>query len=174
MRKVNTALLATAAIYAAMLFVIPISSVPADAAMVFYEEDKDIRVEFPYGQESAGGRLTVDLYSEVYDMERSGIMFYELGDDGKYNAISSVKLENQKVLEGKVVRRVFINFKQDVEMHFCDLVLLDPQVGNADGDDPRATFILAALLVISTLMLVFIRWIIWKTDILLKELEAAA
>ena len=182
MRKLKRTLLAMAAVSVAVLIAASASSVSADTVKVFYDETPRIHVDFVGGQEiNKGGKLTIDLYSDYYDMEKTGMMFYEFDKDDNEVLTSSVTLENQSTIDGKVVRRVFSGLTQDIKMYFCDFVLLEPSVvpggpgGNtAASDNPQATFVLVVLMFISAVMLVFVRWNIRKTDLLLKELEAAA
>jgi len=126
MRISGAAVLVLAAISAAILLTTPASVVSADAVRVFYQDVQGIHVDFPNGRAIEDGReLIIVTSSYIYDMERSGIMFYEHGSDGKADLTTSVTPDHYSVSEGNVVTHVFVNLTKDIDMHFTELKRLE-------------------------------------------------
>ena len=116
-----------AVISAAVLSAVPASSAPAETVKVYYQDVPSIKVDFLDGKEiEKGGRLTIVTSSQVYDMEKSGIMFYERGQNGP-DLTAFVTPDHHSFSEGNVVTHVFSNLTVDIEMHFTELKELEAQ-----------------------------------------------
>jgi hypothetical protein len=175
-------LVVIAAVAAAALFAAGSPLVSADKVNVYYDYNPDISVGFPVGENiERGGTLVIDLYSEVYDMEKSGIMFYAVDARGNYDPVTSVITPyNLTVTEDGTVKRIFINLAQDIRINFSDLVDLEAQTvldGSEEDtawEDAFTMTVLFASMIASIVMLIVMRWMTWKFDSLLKDAEGTA
>ena len=163
MRGLRGAIFVFAVLSSAVLLSLSAPIVPADTVRVYYQEVQGIQVDFPNGKVIEDGKeLIIITSSNIYDMERSGIMFYERGSDGKPDMTTSVTPDHYSVSEGNIVTHVFINLNKDIEMHFTELKKLETQTSTGEPgegislDIEPATIVALAAMILAAIMLVLI------------------
>ena len=174
MGRLRVVIVIVIAMTAALLLLAPLSSADSNTVKAYYKDVQDIRVEFPNGKEIAkGGELIIITFSDVYDMYRSGIMFYECDKDGIPDTTTSIKPTHTDVVDGYTVTHYFSGLETSIEMDFSDLVTLDPQNvvpktphGTIDifGDDLLTTIVILASLAIGAVMLAIMALVIRMLD----------
>ncbi|MCL1811523.1 MAG: hypothetical protein FWG41_04840 [Methanomassiliicoccaceae archaeon] len=181
MKRPYGAFLISAAITAAMLFVLSAPIVSADTIMVVYRDDMDIQVDFPNGREiERGNELVIVVSSNKYDMERSGIWFYEYDrNTGITDTLSSVKPDHYSVLEGNAVRHVFSNLTKDIDISFSDLKELEtvvvpepaaPGTGTGtSGDNKLTMMVMLTSMILAVVMLAMLTDTLRRVNSILKE-----
>ena len=192
MRGARGTILALALLSAALLLAIPASAVSADTVKIYYQDVQGIQVDFPNGRSvEEGGELIIVTSSNIYDMERSGIMFYERGPDGKPDMTTSVTPNHSSSSEGNVVTHIFSNLTQNIEMHFTELKTLEtPGTGGGDSgggsgggsgsgyvldlDIGPAVIVAIVAAILSAAMLAVMTVISGMVNRTLRDLEAAS
>ncbi|MCL2295690.1 MAG: hypothetical protein FWC29_01230 [Methanomassiliicoccaceae archaeon] len=151
----------------AVLFAPFAVSASGDNVKVYYQDVQGIQVDFPNGKDiKRGGELIIVTSSDIYDMERSGIMFYECGPDGKPDMTTTVTPDHYSISEGNVVTHVFRNLTTDIEMSFTELKELGtkkPPVikdEKSAGGSILATVAMLVSAVLAAVMLAFMAMVI--------------
>ena len=185
MGGLRAVVLVFAAAFVAVLLASSLSSAAsAGTVKIYYQDVKGIQVDFPNGNEiKAGVDLIITTSSDVYDMERSGIMFYECGPDGTPDMTTTVTPYHYSLSEGNVVTHVFRNLTTDIRMNFTELKELGTQntapsepAGKKEifaGGDPLTTAIMLAATVLGAVMLAIMTQIIRMLDSIPNEPERA-
>jgi hypothetical protein len=145
---------------ATMLLAVPLSSA-SDNYVVHYTKNPDIKVDFPNGNEITKGEdFIIVTSSDVYDMERSGIMFYKCDQYGVPDETTSITPDSIYDSDGNVMTCIFSNLSTDIEMDFTELEKLDtPNENTLDekkvnaGEVTRATAVMLATVIIAAIML---------------------
>ena len=135
MKRLGGTILILAVISSAVLFFIPAShiSTDTDGARVYYMDEPDIIVTFPNGKEiGENGRLTVVAYSDIYDLEHTGLMLYKY--TGGVADTATVVNETSRYVTGyHEVTYEFFGMTEDAEMHFTEPMRFDAQQDVTDG-----------------------------------------
>jgi hypothetical protein len=182
MWKPRGAMLALALVAAIVLFAAPATSAATDTVKVYYQNVQNIQVDFPNGKEiQKGDELIIITSSQIYDMERSGIMFYECDKDGVPNMTTSVTPDHSSTSDGNVVTHVFSNLNTDIEMHFTELEFLETQQPIPNGENSgwgidngvMTNAVMAVSAALAAVMLVLMINTIRKIDSVSEEQGAA-
>jgi len=182
MGRLKAAVLLFGAAFAIVVLTAPGSLASTDTVKVFYQDIHDIQVDFPNGKEILSGKgLIIVTSSDIYDMERSGIMFYKCDPSGVPDRTTSITPDHYSVLEGNVVTHIFSNLTTDIEMNFTELVSLDvqqvvpgvPIEKNIVGNSILTTVVLLLSAILAAMMLVFMTAVIKIINSIPKESDVA-
>jgi len=166
MRKLSVAILALTVLSAALLLAVPVSSAAGETVKIYYKADPDINANIPR-EIPKGGDLTIVASSQRYDLERSGIMFYECDSTGKPIRTTSLSLIHSFTSENNTVTWKFRDVPFDIEVSFTELVEFETTpVVPGDTDDTEGpanaasqsdlgltTIIMLAIMVLGIIML---------------------
>jgi len=171
-----------AAVSAVVLFAAPVQFASGDTVKVFYEDDPSIQVEFPNGYMiERGSDLIIVASSDIYDMGKTGMMFFTCNPDGSPIRTTSETPPYTSDLNGNIMTYVFSNLATDIEMSFSDLVKLESPLDSLDepagminnifGDDLLTTTAMLASAVVAAVMLIIMAMIIRMLDSIPVEPE---
>jgi len=175
MRKLSGAILILTALSAAMLFAVPAVSAADETVKIYYKADPDIDMDIPR-EIKKGDDLTIKASSNKYDLEKSGIMFFECDPSGKPIRTTSLSLIFSSVSENNTVTLVFSDVRSDIEVSFTELVKLetppvvpgeDVEPGGTDEQTNAAavpgleltTMIMFAIVILGGVMLAIMVWV---------------
>lgn len=169
-----------ATLFAVAMLAAPGSLASADTVKIYYQDVHDIQVDFPNGKEiRSGGELIIVTSSNVYDMEKSGIMFYRCDSSGAPDRTTTITPDHYSVLEDNVVTHVFSNLTTNIEMDFTELVKLDsqqiapnePSVKNKDtaGDNTLTAIVLLLSVILAAVMLTIMAAVIRMLNSTIKQ-----
>jgi len=109
----------------AILLAAPISSAAGDTVKINYQDNPDITVVLPNGKEiKKGTDLIITLSSDVYDVVKSGIIFYRYDSAGKLDRTTSITPVHKLNPSDGSVTYTFSKLDTDIEMEFSDLEML--------------------------------------------------
>lgn len=149
-----------AVLAAILFFAVSSSTSSGETVKVVYEENKFINVSFPNGKEiEKGGELIIITSSDTYDMDKSGITFFEIDENGNTIKTSSIIPMHEFDSDGNTMKHIFNNIQTDIEMIFSDLKPL-----NKTEDDILTTAVLGASVIIAAVMMVFMMVILREID----------
>jgi len=190
MRKLCVAVMMIAAVLAIVLLLAPASFSSAEKVKAFYQPVQDITVEFPNGTEiERGEEFIVIVHSKIYDMSKSGLMFYKCDKDGRPITTTSVTPSSTKYAEGNRVTHIFVGLDTNIRVNFSDLVKLDDPItddpedpNNDPGKDPAGitlgldgtTIIIALTAAVAAVMLVLSVAAMRSIDAIVKEWETSS
>ena len=187
MRKLFGAVLMIAAVLAIVLIAAPASFSSAEKVKVFYQPVQDITVEFPNGTEiERGDEFVVVIRSNIYDMSKSGLMFFKCDKDGNPITTSSVTPNRTSYAEGNRVTHTFFGLETNIRVNFSDLVKLDTPITDDPDDDPGkekagvtsgidgTTILIALTAAVAAVMLVISVAAMRSIDAIVKEWETAS
>ena len=176
MRVLSATVLMVTAISIAVIFAAPLSSASDGTVNIKYDPTQDIDVTVPKTI-PVGGTLTIDAYSDRYDLGVAGMMLYTFGPDGKPDYTTSGRPPSapRTLLEDGSYRFVFYNVTEDVEVSFTEPLPLreqnstgtpdpDEKQGGIETDGTTATVILLASVIAGAVMLVFMTLILRMLD----------
>ena len=181
MRGLRAVILVLAIISSAVLFASAASAASGDMVKIYYTDVPGIQVDFPYGKEiKSGSELIIITSSYIYDMEKTGIMFYKCGPDGKPDRTTTISLNHYSTSSGNTVTHVFSNLTTDIEIDFTDLVELskqeivvpeEPEEKNkiAYDGDMLTTIVMLASVFLAAAMLAIMVMVIRMLDSVPKE-----
>lgn len=169
-----------AVVSTAVLFTSSASAASEDTVKIYYQDVIGIQVDFPNGKAiKKGGELIIITSSDTYDMERSGIMFYECGPDGKPNRTTTVTPDHYSNSAGNTVTHIFRNLISDIEMDFTELKELGGQ--HVTPEEPKednkivieghvyTTAVMLASVLLAVVMLAIMAMVIKDLDSVLNE-----
>ena len=155
MGRLRAVILILATVSAVVLFTAPALSAAGDTVKVYYQDVQGIRVDFPNGKEiEKGGELIIITSSDIYDMERSGIMFFECGPGGTPDRTTSITPNHHSVSEGNTVTHTFSNLNIDIEMDFTELKELATQPSVPNEPAGKSNGIIGGSMLTTAMMLV--------------------
>jgi hypothetical protein len=177
MRGPGGAVFIMLAISAALLLFLPASSASADRVEIFYQERPGIHVEFPDGNVTYNGKLTIIVSSSLYDMTEASVGLYKFGTDGEPDMTSQLDTHySTSMSEGNKETYTFTNLTEDVTLYFSDLQPLErPTVEGTSkgtaGNNILAASVMGAASVLALIMLVLMADMIRKIDSFSKGSE---
>jgi len=171
--------------FVAILLAAPISSAAGDTVKISYQNNSDITVVFPNGKEiKKGTDLIITLSSDVYDVVKSGIMFYRCDSTGKADRTTSITPEHDLNSSDGGVTYTFFKLETDIEMDFSDLELLTVETDapaesagqsrNIIGDGTLTIIVMLVSSVLAAVMLAIMTMIIKIMDSAETESEMAS
>jgi CHASE3 domain sensor protein len=138
MRGLRASILVLVIFIVVALFASSASYASENTVKIYYQDVQDIQADFPNGKEiKMGGELIIVTSSDIYDMEKTGIMFYKCDPDGSNPDMdTTVTPDHHSVSEGNVVRHVFKNLTTNIVMSFSDMKNLETEEPVLKTEEP--------------------------------------
>ena len=94
---------------------------------IYYEEVQGIDVTFPDGEiTDPDGEIRIVTFSDIYDMSKTDIVFFERDINGETDRSSSITPRHEFDAEGNTMVHYFKGISTDIQMYFIDPVPLIP------------------------------------------------
>lgn len=159
-RPILISLMITAVI---SLLLMPADMSSGDDIEIDYNPNPDIIVDVSYGTETKHGvTITVKVYSDVYDLQSAGLLFYTYDEDGKQNKKPDENIKAYSEYEGKRVATYTIaDLKESVFMSFTNMHEISKDTRK---DENTITVVLLISMILAIVMAVMMISIIRGID----------